>query len=88
MSEAVERKVPDWDQPFSRMADKVVANLSNGFAGAAVIVLPNGETIEVLLLDSEASPALILSSVKTKIEIKVAEILEKERGTQTGFGRR
>lgn len=75
--------------PFDLMHHRIVHNAANAFGGAAVIVPPEGggESIEILLLDSKGDPAQFWSTVRSRIEIKLAELDAAQRN-QTAFGGR
>lgn len=79
MSDALPPPEPTHDAPFTRMAQKIVDNLSNGFAGAFVIVAPDGSHHDLLVLDSHASPSLFWSAVKVRVDIALAELDDVER---------
>jgi len=70
---------PDYSSPFRRVADRIDRNQDAPFAGAFVIVTPDGSVEELLLLDKTANPAVFWSIVKTKAEIAIAEIDEHQR---------
>ena len=82
----------DHAAPFRRVADKIDINRANGFAGAFVIVPPVGEPQDMLLLDSQesANPVIFWSTLKTRVDIALAELDEAERrgGFNPGGGRR
>lgn len=61
--------------PFIKMAELIALNAASGtFGGAAVIVPPEGEPIEVLILDSSADPAQFIGAVKTRLDIALASL--------------
>jgi hypothetical protein len=74
---------------FRRMAARLDHNADAVFAGAAVIVPPaeGGEAVEMLILDSSQSAAQFWGSVKTKCELELSKLDERNRNTQA-FGRR
>jgi hypothetical protein len=73
---------------FSGMAELVGHNASRGFGGAFAVIPPgDGEPVTLLLLDNAQSPAMFWSSLKTKIDMALAEIEESERSAGP-FGRR
>lgn len=74
--------------PFRRVAEKIEINKDNGFAGAFVIVPPQGEPQDMLLLDSSASPVIFWSTLKTRVDIALEELDEAERRGGFGGGRR
>ena len=79
----------DQAKTFRRMADRIDHNADAVFAGAAVIVPPaeGGENVEMLILDSAESPVQFWSNVKTRCELELSKLDEKQRNTQA-FGRR
>jgi hypothetical protein len=81
MSEQIDKAIS-----FRSMANKIDLNTSSGFAGAFVIVPPDGDPQDLLLLDSNANPAIFWSTLKTRVEIALAELDAQER--QTGYGGR
>lgn len=77
------------NSPFIQMAERIALNKDSNFGGAVVIVPPEngGEPIELLILDLKADPAQFWATIKTRIDIKIAELDEKQRTQQT-FGMR
>ena len=68
------------------MADLIDLNTGKPFAGAVCIVPPNGEVpVEILLLTAP-DPAMFWSMVKTKAEIAMQEIANKEQQALQGWG--
>ena len=84
MSDAPEK--PDNAAPFARMASKIKHNVSNGFAGAFVIVPPVGDPVEVLILEADANEAVIWGQIKARIEMKLADLEDAQRRSQSGWG--
>lgn len=79
---------------LERMAARVQTNFGNAFGGVVVIVPPagpqggfGGDAIELLMLDESGNPAQFWSTLKTRIDMTLSELQEKERQL-TGFGRR
>jgi hypothetical protein len=68
-----------------RMADKLALNASNGFGGAFVLIPPNGEIKELLMLNNSQDLAVFWSLVQTAATIAVNELKDKE---QNAWGRR
>lgn len=66
-------------EPFADMARKISENENNGFSGAIVAVSPSGEKIELLLLAGTADEALFWSTLKTQIDIRLAQLAQSER---------
>ena len=71
----------DHAAPFRTVADKIDLNRSNGFGGAFVIVAPDGATHDLLILDSQATPVMFYSALKTRVDIALAEIDEAQRSS-------
>ena len=75
---------------FRAIADKIDLNAAcNGsadFGGAYVIVGPEGTSIDLLMLDGKANPAVFWSTVQTRVQIVLAEIADAERSGGMGQG--
>lgn len=89
MTDLVETFKNEAADRFTAMAISIVHNAGNNFGGACVIIPPanGGEPIELLILDLKADPAQFWATIKTRIEIKLAELDELRRNNQA-FGRR
>lgn len=72
--------------PFTDMARKIDENSGNGFSGAFVIVPPAGDPVELLYLASVPDEAMFWSALKSAVDIALAKIADRERGS--GFGGR
>ena len=70
---------------FKEMAIKIDHNANTTFGGAAVIVAPDGEKVELLLLDASADPAQFWGTVSSRIEIILDNYKDKMRN-QRAFG--
>ena len=70
--------------PFRAMADKIDLNRDNGFAGAFVIVGPNGEVEATLVLDNKANEAAFWSLISTKAQIAISEAEANQQQQQGG----
>ena len=68
------------------MAIKIDHNVGSTFGGAAVIVAPDGDKVELLLLDASADPAQFWGTVSSRIEIILENYKDKVR-QQRAFGR-
>lgn len=75
------------------MARRVQTNYGNAFGGVVVIVPPTGSqggfggnSIELLLLDESGNPAQFWSTLKTRVEMELAELQDRERQLKP-FGR-
>ena len=86
MNDTSEEKPSD---RFRTMAAAIDHNANSTFGGAAVIIPPDnsGSPIELLMLDAQANPAQFWSTIKSRIDIILAELDEKQRNL-TGFGQR
>ena len=84
MSDAPPReKSPD--EYFEGMARRIVVNTHSDFAGAFVVCVPGIEPMEMLLLNPDPNPAILLSTLKTMIEMKMSELQDKA-SNQRGRG--
>ncbi len=72
---------------FRKMADAIESNAERGFGGAFVIMPPEGDPIETLILDSKQDPSQFYMLLKTKCDIALNELDAKQRQAQ-GFQRR
>ncbi len=81
----VESQKPDHAKPFQDMARRITDNMSHAFGGA-VVILPPGSTdsIEILMLDQHADLAMFWGTIRTKIDIALANA-EAEKRRQSGF---
>lgn len=70
--------------PFAAMAEQIRHNGAQSFGGAFVIVPPaiGGEPIVTLVLDPKQDPILFWASVKSKIDMVLAQLEEAARGHQ------
>ncbi len=70
---------------FQEMAEKITHNAP--FVGGAVVIVPpaGAEPIELLMLDPHADLAMFLGTIRTKIDIALANA-EAEKRRQSGFG--
>lgn len=86
----VENRNADPAKLFANMADRIKHMGSSpalaGFGGAVVIVPPTGgDPIEILMLDPHADLAMFWGTIRTKIDIALANA-ESEKRRQAGFG--
>jgi hypothetical protein len=82
--------MPDLDKPFTDMAEVIQRQLGGrgaDFAGAFVIVPPDGKPQTLLMLDNAQNEAIFWSTLKTRADIALSEIEEASRAGQFG-GRR
>ena len=89
MTDSIETPKNEAAERFRVMAARIDHNDPTTFGGAVVIIPPanGGEPIELLILDLKADPAQFWSTIKTRIEIKLAE-LDEGRRNQQAFGQR
>lgn len=83
---SIENQKFDPSLQFGAMAKRIVHNAGQSFGGAFVIVPPNGDPIETLILDAKQDPAQFWSLIKTRCDIALQEIDERQRTTRP-FGR-
>ena len=76
---------PDVSTPFTKMAERIDANDRNEFAGAYVIVGPDGEAVTALMLDDEKDPGMFWGAVKARIEMKINQLQERQQSS-SGWG--
>lgn len=72
---------------FRSVATKIDTNKDNGFAGAFVIAPPDGEPLELLLLNNASSPAMFWSLVKSAAEMAIDQLAQDEHQALQGGGR-
>lgn len=74
---------------FQAMADRIRHNADQKFGGAFVVVPPDGQgdTLEVLILDTKMEPAQFWSTLKTKCDMALSELDTRAR-TVGAYGRR
>lgn len=73
--------------PFVRIAARIDLNAEGDFAGAVCIVPPEGAPVELLFLDTTKDAGMFWALVKTKAEMALSELAERQSGGQWG-GRR
>lgn len=80
---------PTSPQRFRAMADAIERNEGDIFGGAFVVVPPPeaGDPLETLILDSKQDPAQFWMLLKTKCDIALGQLDQKQRAGQA-FGRR
>ena len=69
------------------MADRITRNAPEDFAGAFVIVAPDGTQKSALILDNTQSPAAFWGTLISTAQIALNEINDQER-MATSYGRR
>jgi hypothetical protein len=80
-------KTVDHTEAFIAMADRIKKNSAEDFAGAFVIVSPDGTTKQSLILDNSQSAAAFWGVLMSTAQIALAEIEAHERGVNP-YGRR
>ncbi len=70
------------------LADECEKNDAERFGGCFFIMPPEGDPKDMLLLNRQASAAMYWGNLKSTADIALAELAEKERLGQSGFGRR
>lgn len=78
----------DPSNPFKLMAGKIERNGGVDFGGAFVLVPPEGTVVDLLILDSNATPAVFWSLIQTKAQIALAELEADSRQGFSGQRRR
>jgi len=72
---------------FSRMAERIAAMKPEEFAGAVVVMSPDGSSMEFLLADPGQSVANFWNMAKTRFEIAYAEIETRSREQELAHAR-
>lgn len=72
---------------FDDMGRKVRENIMNGFSGAVMICPPVGNPIEWLIVAGDRDAALFWSTLKTQVEIRIAELRHHEQRNTVGWNR-
>lgn len=73
--------------PFDEMSARIARNDPLDFAGAFVIVTPDGKAKSTLLLDNSQSAAAFWGILKSTAEIALQEVEDEQRMAQS-YGRR
>ena len=78
----------DRAEPFFQMRERIAKNTTDAFGGAFVVVPPEGggDPLETLILDTKQDPGQFWMLLKTKCDIALGELDQKQR-TQSTFGR-
>ena len=81
--------VHDLLKKFEAMAERMSRNGDDNFGGAFVVVPPEngGEPIEPLILDAKQDPAQFWMLLKTKCDLELGALDQKQR-QNAAFGRR
>lgn len=82
-----EQSEPEATKPFAEMAQAIQHNSGQGFGGAVVIVPPTGggAPISILILDSQGDLAQFYSTIQSRLQMRLADIDNKQRGLPQGF---
>lgn len=71
---------------FKEMQSRIERNDSAEFAGALLIVPPEGEPIAVLMSDPKKDVEAFWAMVNGKVAVATAELQLKKQGGYSGFG--
>ena len=66
-------------QPFRAMAERIARNDPDEFAGALLIVPPQGEPVEYLAINPKQDVAAFWGAVQAYVQRVLAEMEEKQR---------
>lgn len=77
-----DRPTIDHGSPFETMAARIRKNADEGFAGAFVVVAPDGESIENLFLNNTGDPVIFWSNLKTIAEMTINDLENKAKAGQ------
>jgi len=77
-----DRPTQDHGAPFETMAARIRKNADEGFAGAFVVVAPDGESIENLFLNNTGDPVIFWTNLKTMAEMAIDEMTQKQKASQ------
>ena len=69
----------DNSRPFQAMAERIEHNDARDFAGAFVIMPPDGQPIEYLALNPKQDAAAFWGAVQAHVQRVMAEMEEKQR---------
>lgn len=68
---------------FRAMADKIERNANDVFGGAVVVVPPaGGDSLHILVLDSQQDPSMFWGNLKAKCDIAIASLANLARNQQ------
>ena len=77
----------DTAAPFDEMSARIAKNDPEDFAGAFVIVTPDGKSKSLLVLDNSQSAAMFWGLLQSTAQIALNEIQDAERAGNS-YGRR
>jgi hypothetical protein len=74
--------------PFTDMAARIAKIDSTEFAGAVVVVPPDGEPIAFLTTDPKPDLMQFWSTVKSRVEVRATEAMQQVAAQQDPWGGR
>lgn len=77
----------DFAQPFLDMAARLKRNAPEEFGGAVLIVGPDGNAIDVVMIGAHKDETFFWSTAKSKVMIECDEAIQRLEKPQGGFGR-
>lgn len=77
-----DRPQADHGEAFELMAARIRKNADEGFAGAFVVVSPDGEIISNLFLNSAKDIAMFWANLKMVAESAIDEVTRKQVASQ------
>lgn len=82
----IEKAEIDQSTPFAEMARKVMENATNGFGGALVIVPPEGNPVELLMVKAGSDPGMFWGLVKSLADQAMGDLEDAKRNQTQGWG--
>lgn len=76
----------DFGKPFTDMAERIRRNMPQEFGGAVLIVGPDGQAIDVVMIGAHKDETFFWSTAKSKVMIECDEAIQRLEKPQ-GFGR-
>lgn len=73
------KNLADLSSPFERMASEVKKFDAARFAGAAVLISPDGTVVEFLMQDITPDTPMFWGTLKTRIQIALEEAQNEEQ---------
>lgn len=67
-------------EPFREMAVQIEHNAEAGFGGAFVICPPGSDPLRMLFLNPSPDPAVFWGTLKTTIDMALAELAQRDGG--------
>ena len=71
--------------PFTTMADRIKHNEGHPFAGAAVLVDPDGNKIELLFLDEAKDTVQFWATIGSRVSNKIQEMNDRQKSQHFGM---